>query len=526
MKSRGRCRSVDTGVIFYPRGGSAQVVRYLLPMLERRFATSTRLFVGSLGDAAAPSNAHSFYGAIDLYPVDYTDAVNAADHGLDPMAHATPLPPSYEDRPGAPDRVFCGVSPALAENITRSWTEHMNKHNVAKTDVVHLHHLTPLHGALNAIRRGGATVTTLHGTELKMLENASMRVGLAAKLGLPVAAVAERLRSGATSVDGLADGHGLIEQELTLLGDGRWDQWVHAEFWIEALRRYADLTTRLVVISDHDRSEATRLLGKDDAALHLVPDGVDVDHFVAESLTDAQRFALLRHWLVEQPRGWRPGAGPGSVNYSDADLARLWRPDGRLRPIFLFVGRFLGFKRLPLLVRAFAEARTRTDADPALVVWGGYPDEWEGEHPYDVAVEAGVAGHVYFIGWRGHDELPAGLSCADVMAAPALNESFGLVYLEAMSCRRPVIASASGGPLKFVVSEGEHANGWLVDDADRDGLVSALAMAAADAPERRRRGDNAARMVRERYSWSSVAETYHDIYDDAFSEARSQREPT
>src|SRR6185295_1159376 len=123
VKSRGRCRSVDTGVIFYPRGGSAQVVRYLLPMLEGRFATSTRLFVGSLGDAAAPANAHSFYGAIDLYPVDYTDAANAADHGLDPMAQATPLAPSYEDRPGALDRVFCGVSPTLAENITRSWTE-------------------------------------------------------------------------------------------------------------------------------------------------------------------------------------------------------------------------------------------------------------------------------------------------------------------------------------------------------------------------------------------------------------------
>jgi glycosyltransferase involved in cell wall biosynthesis len=76
------------------------------------------------------------------------------------------------------------------------------------------------------------------------------------------------------------------------------------------------------------------------------------------------------------------------------------------------------------------------------------------------------------------------------------------------------------------VSEGEHANGWLVDDADRDGLVSALAMAAADAPERRRRGDNAARMVRERYSWSSVAETYHDIYDDALFKAGSQSDPT
>jgi len=69
------------------------------------------------------------------------------------------------------------------------------------------------------------------------------------------------------------------------------------------------------------------------------------------------------------------------------------------------VGRYLGFKRVPLLVRAYARARPRFETPVPLSIWGGSPGEWEGEHPYTVARELAVDG-VFFSGWRGHDELP------------------------------------------------------------------------------------------------------------------------
>ena len=54
--------------------------------------------------------------------------------------------PSFEDRPGVPDRVFTQVSPELGDHLVDSW--------VARTwrgmapEVLHLHHLSPAAGGL------------------------------------------------------------------------------------------------------------------------------------------------------------------------------------------------------------------------------------------------------------------------------------------------------------------------------------------------------------------------------------------
>ena len=53
-------------------------------------------------------------------------------------------------------------------------------------------------------------------------------------------------------------------------------------------------------------------------------------------------------------------------------------------PVILYVGRFTEVKRIPLLIEAYERARARASAGPApLVIVGGFPGEWEGEHPYD-----------------------------------------------------------------------------------------------------------------------------------------------
>jgi len=51
-------------------------------------------------------------------------------------------------------------------------------------------------------------------------------------------------------------------------------------------------------------------------------------------------------------------------------------------------------------------------------------------------------------------DMAAFYSGIDCFVLPSRNESFGYVYIEAMSCGRPVIASRAGGPLDIVV-EGE-----------------------------------------------------------------------
>ena len=117
--------------------------------------------------------------------------------------------------------------------------------------------------------------------------------------------------------------------------------------------------------------------------------------------------------------------------------------------MLLFVGRFTEVKQLPMLIRAYARARERFARPAPLVIWGGFPGEWEGEHPFSVARDVGTEG-IFFVGWRGHTDLPDGLACADVMVAPSAREGFGQMLVEAMACGLPVIATRSGGPTSFV----------------------------------------------------------------------------
>ncbi|WP_147964795.1 glycosyltransferase [Streptomyces malaysiensis] len=76
--------------------------------------------------------------------------------------------------------------------------------------------------------------------------------------------------------------------------------------------------------------------------------------------------------------------------------------------------------------------------------------------------ESGCGGADGEIGWRNHEELPTGLSCADLMVAPAVGAPFGMVYLEAMACGTPPIATTTDGPARTIKATGIHATGWLV----------------------------------------------------------------
>jgi glycosyltransferase involved in cell wall biosynthesis len=286
--------------------------------------------------------------------------------------------------------------------------------------------------------------------------------------------------------------------------------WPHAAAWDRHLSGWARGAQRLVVVSPRDRERASSLFDLDPQQIAVVPHGVDTERFHPGSPSRAQRMTWFRRWLVEEPLGWAEGEAPGSLRYTEADLAPL--ADAAL-PVLLFVGRFTEPKRLPLLLRTYARARRERGVRAPLVIWGGHPGEWEGEHPASVVARERIDG-VFFIGWRGHDELPVGLACADALVSPSVGEAFGQVFLEAMAVGLPVVAAADGGPLSFVVGDGGRANGWLVPPDAEEPLVDALVAVAEDAGERSRRGENGLRLVRADYSWQAAAERVAELYTE------------
>ena len=503
-------RRVTMGLLFYPRGGSAQVIRYLARGLENT-GWSTRLACGSLGEPGERTHAASFFSGLDVTTADYNGALKVAGAGRDPMAIAVPMHPSYEDRTDAVDRLFASVSPALGEHLTCAWEPLIAAAaSEPEAEVLHLHHLTPIHEAAARVLPGIPVVTHLHGTELKMIDRAERLRTLAQGLRTDLPGLADAAERGA-----LPPATDVPEESRGLYTTTRWASWRHGDHWLAEMRRWAADSDSIIVISPYDQDEVGRLLGLDPGGATWIPNGVDLERFDRAELSAEERLAHWRDWLVDDPQGWREGGEAGSVAYSEADLERFADPDtGEAAPVLLFVGRFTEVKRIPLLLRAYAQARDRFTQPAPLVIWGGFPGEWEGEHPHTVAEREGIE-DVFFLGWRGHSQLGEGLACSDVMVMPSIAESFGQVFVEAMACEVPVIAANAGGPPSFINVDAGRPNGWLVEPDSLDSLADALVEAVNDPAARAERAANGYEVTRRDYSWTTLAERTAEVYEEA-----------
>ncbi len=454
-------------LIFFPRGGSAQVVHYLARALPATGWT-TRIVAGSLGAPGDAGHARSFFGPeADLVAVPYDDAVGAPT----PVLASPPMHPSFEDRRGAPDPVAASLDDAVADHLVREWERILRAPGVLDgVEVAHLHHLTPIHEALARIRPDLPVITHIHGTELLMLEGAD-----------------------------------------------RGEVWPHLDEWRARMRRWAAGSARVLVSSPGSAADTRVLLGVDEERIAIVPNGVDLRLFAARRAGEDERAALLRRWLCDEPRGWSPERPrPGDLRYTPEQIAPLLDP-GSVR--LLYVGRFTAVKRTGLLVRAHARARQRLGRPLPLLFVGGSAGEWEGEHPAEVAARSPWGHEVFFAGWRSHAELAQVLPCADVMAVPSVAERFGQVYVEAMATGVPVIACDVAAPPTFIDADPGSPDrcGWLVPPDDEEALAAALVAAAQAPAERAIRGANGIRRARERFSIGAVAQTVADVYAAAAS---------
>ena len=139
-----------------------------------------------------------------------------------------------------------------------------------------------------------------------------------------------------------------------------------------------------------------------------------------------------------------------------------------------------------------------------------------GDGPLRGQAESFIARHrlpdVVMVGYVPDTVLPRYYSSADIFCAPATgSESFGIVLLEAMACRLPVVATEIPGYMS-VLEPGRDSltvrpKGWAE-------LGAALVILARDGELRARMG--AAGFAKAgRYSWSAVATQVVEVYEEA-----------
>jgi glycosyltransferase involved in cell wall biosynthesis len=178
--------------------------------------------------------------------------------------------------------------------------------------------------------------------------------------------------------------------------------------------------------------------------------------------------------------------------------------------IVLFVGRLVYEKGVHVLVNAVPKILQKVNAKFVIVGNGYMKEQLSG-----LVKSMGLAHKVLFTGFVDDDTLRKLQRCADVSVVPSLFEPFGIVALEAMAARSPVVVSDTGGLSEIV----EHdVSGAKVYVNDPDSLAWGVNRVLLDNSFADWLRTNAFKRVREKYSWDKIGQQTKAMYETVLNE--------
>lgn len=179
-------------------------------------------------------------------------------------------------------------------------------------------------------------------------------------------------------------------------------------------------------------------------------------------------------------------------------------------PVFGIFGRIVRWKGVKEFVDACRHVLARHPDAYALIVG----DRSDGEEEYQAEVSelisrSGLDGRVVMTGYQKNiAELMASMEV--VVHASIEPEPFGRVVIEAMAARRPIVATAAGGPID-IVKDGE--TGLLVPPGDVTAMGHAISRLLDDPFLAAEMGERGRARVERYYSAGSVARQLEPIYE-------------
>ena len=238
---------------------------------------------------------------------------------------------------------------------------------------------------------------------------------------------------------------------------------------------------RVVTISDYTKERLVQL-GVDPSKIVMVYPGVDSEVFHPDPA--AGRAVRARHGLL----------------------------DGQ--PVLMTVARLIPRKGHDKVVEALP-AILRQIPDVVYLIVGTGP---EADRLQAHAQKRGVADRVIFAGCVPDEDLPAYYNAADVFVMPNRKEGtnvegFGIVFLEANACGKPVIGGCSGGAVD-AIADGE--SGYLVDPYSPPAIAGAAVRLLTDFALARRMGVRGREWV-QKFSWDGATRQVWALTEELIS---------
>ena len=190
----------------------------------------------------------------------------------------------------------------------------------------------------------------------------------------------------------------------------------------------------IVAATPRHFSSSNQLGAADPGKLHVVPYGIDFESF--ENSTAISAGLALRQKLDR-------------------------------RFVIFTIGRHVYYKGIEILIRAMRDVFS----DALLIVGGSGPLT---PSLKQLVRSLDLEDRVMFSGRIPEDELPAYYHAADIFCLPSVepSEAFGLVQIEAMACRKPVVCYELGNGVTYVNQH--NVTGLVVPPRDPTALAAAL----------------------------------------------------
>jgi 1,4-alpha-glucan branching enzyme len=235
---------------------------------------------------------------------------------------------------------------------------------------------------------------------------------------------------------------------------------------------------KVICCSDYMVSHVRWAFGLPEDKLIMVPNGVNTDVYSKNEKTDLSEFR-------------RKYASPEEK-------------------IVLFVGRLVYEKGIHVLVNAIPRILAKTNAK-FVTVGNGYMKE----QLSNLVSKMGLTHKVIFTGFVDDDTLRKLQISADVSVVPSLFEPFGIVALEAMAAKSPLVVSDTGGLSEIVEHDVSGVKSYV---GDPDSLAWAITKVLTDPSYANWIRANAYKKVQEKYDWDKIAQKTREIYEAVLNE--------
>lgn len=162
-------------------------------------------------------------------------------------------------------------------------------------------------------------------------------------------------------------------------------------------------------------------------------------------------------------------------------------------------------KGIDILIQAWTEV-VKKYTDVKLVIGGGGSAKTKVEQWVE---EQGISKYVEFTGALDRKQVIQEMQSCDCFVLPSRYETFGVVYIEAMACGKPVIAVANGGPDDFV----KPFNGLLIKPGAEELVQAFYEMIGHLTRGNYYQKEKISNYIKSKFSYEAIAEQLEAIYN-------------